>query len=388
MAITTRYFGTNASAGLADGTSWANRAKLINAGTWSSVITAFDFGAGNSLVCYIGPDSGAATATAALASGLFSVSAPSAANPLIFAGADSSGNILEPPDKDWMSCKPHWTDSTLPVIATTTNIRTITLAAFCVRLIKFTASGCNGAVINSAAHIDWCSIEQSTANTAALGISPAAGNTRVSNCQVYMSGSSYSAGIQIAGANSVVNCRVTGVTGSSGNRRGFDNNATTAIASFSFCTSVRNGGEGFGSSSTNAGQAFIVTSCVAANNGGTGIKPNSTASQTAYHAFGKNMITGNGAYGIDGQAEAQIFAVDNRLRDNTSGNTNGMDNWPTDLGSYTTDSDDSSEYVDAGNATATSQDYTIKSSATIAGMGFGVAEQAAGGASYTGMMLV
>lgn len=90
------------------------------------------------------------------------------------------------------------------------------------------------------------------------------------------------------------------------------------------------------------------------------------------------MATGNGAYGLNGNATAtyHLFAAGNRFRDNSSGNfANSGTNLTTEV-NYTTDSDDASEYVDAANG-----DFRIKSTATIAGMGFGISVRAASGAA-------
>ena len=103
---------------------------------------------------------------------------------------------------------------------------------------------------------------------------------------------------------------------------------------------------------------------------------NSTASQTFYHELKGNMITGCGAYGIDGQSAARALVSDNRLRDNTSGNINGLGNYPTGLNNYTTDSDDATEYVN----TATG-DYRIKYGCAIWGQGYGAGDEPAPGPS-------
>jgi hypothetical protein len=118
---------------------------------------------------------------------------------------------------------------------------------------------------------------------------------------------------------------------------------------------------------------------VFADNGGDGIELIATASQTAISQIDKVICTGNGGYGVDPQAETQAIVTNSRLRDNTSGNINSITNIPETFGNYTTDSDDATEYVDGDNADLTLRDYTIKSGATIHGMGFGVAEQAAAG---------
>lgn len=92
------------------------------------------------------------------------------------------------------------------------------------------------------------------------------------------------------------------------------------------------------------------------------------------------MLTGNGAYGLNYQTNAQVFASGNRFRDNSSGNINGLANYPTDFDNYTTDAADSDDYVDAANG-----DFRIKNTAAIWGQGYGVSDEpAAGGASSTG----
>lgn len=366
MAIVTRYFSTS-SAGAGDGTSWADRAALFSAGNWSSVITGFAFNGSDSLECLIGP--GSYTCSQSLASGLFT-NAPSIANPLIMAGCNSSGVLLAIPDPDWASCQPAFDDSTLPVIATTTNIATNNLANSYCYLLKFTASGRNGAVMTAGNAFAWCVIANSTANTSATAITTS--TTRLLNCVLTCSGSSYDTIASFNASLPVTNCRLEGVTGSSGNRRGmtFTGNSVNMEA----CTIVNCGGEGVVSTSTGTGQSIRIFRSVIANNGSTGLKSNSTASQTDNYETHGCMVTGNGAWGIDGNsAAARWWLQGNRLRDNTSGNITGLGNYPTDLNNYTTDSDDSSEYVSAG----ANGDFRIKNTAAIWGMGFGVADEPA-----------
>src|SRR5688572_9346902 len=137
MAVVVKYFSTT-GAGAADGTTWTDRAALFSAGNWATQITGFAFNGTDSLKCLIGP--GTYTCSQALASGLFA-NAPSVANPLILHACDGSGVQLAIPEPEWTSDQPVTWDTTLPVIATTTNISTINLATCLAVLLKFTASG-------------------------------------------------------------------------------------------------------------------------------------------------------------------------------------------------------------------------------------------------------
>lgn len=369
MAITTRFFSTT-GAGAADGTSWNDRAALFSAGNWSTVITGFDFSGSDTLRALIGP--GTYTCSQALASGLFS-NAPTVANPLILHACDSSGNLLSPSNPDWTSDTAVDWDSTLPVIATTTNISTINLANSFARLIKFTASGATSAApLAAAAAMDWIVLEHSGSNTGAHGAT--ASVVKLSNAYITMTGSSYRAAV-LWSTNSLYNVRGKGVTGSSGNRHGVEFTGSTGPGPLTQCVFYGFGGDGVGTSSATAGHLMILQRCVLANNAGSGVVGNGTASQTNFHKIDRCMITGNGAYGIDAQSAARIIACGNRLRDNTTADFNGFGNYPTDM-NYTTDSDDSTEYMDASNG-----DFRIKNSATIWGQGYGVSDQPASASS-------
>lgn len=363
MAIVTRYFSTT-GAGAADGTTWADRAALFSAGNWSTVITGFAFNGTDSLVCRI--EGGLSyTCSQQFVSGLFA-NPPTVANPLFLVGCDSSGNILSGPDPGWRSCEPDWDASTLPTIATTTNISTIALANTFLHLLKLTASGRNGAIVSTATGVNWCHIVNSTANASAQATS-----VNSHNCVLKCTGSSYDA-VALT-AILLFNCRIEGVTGSSGDRRGFEGSTGTTDHELINCTIVNNGGAGVYSPSTNVSGTLSVRNCVIANNGAGGIVGNATASQTDFHTVRHCMVTGNGGYGVDSISEAaKIFAYDNRLRDNTSGNFGGFTNYPTDLNNYTTDAADADDYVDAANG-----DFRIKNTAAIHGMGFGVADEPA-----------
>jgi hypothetical protein len=360
MAIVTRYFST-AGAGAADGTTWADRAQLINAGTWSSVITAFDFSGSDSLMCFVGP--GTSTVTTTFAVGLFA-NPPTIANPILFHGCDGNGDALSPPNPDWTSDTPAFDDSTLPVFATTSDATTLTVPASFWRLIKFTASARNGAMVGGTSLIfDWCVFINSHSGTSAAICSSGTGFT---NCVFSMTGDSYLAAINQVGAL-FTNCKILGVTGSSGNRRGVDAASGTRLVR---CCISGFGGIGWNAASTSTGQTYALSQCVIANNG-QGLLFASTAAQTLAQFVDRCMITGNGAPGIDGRTNSRIIATQNRLRDNVTANIQNLGNFSTTWGTYTTDSDDSLEYVDAS-----SNNFQIKNTATIWGMGFGVSEEA------------
>lgn len=367
MAVVTRYFSTS-GAGAADGTSWSDRAELFSAGNWSTVITGFAFNASDSLKCLIGP--GTYSCSQSLASGLFS-NPPTANNPLVLHGCDGSGTILAPSNPDWTSDTPVDWDTPLPVIATTTNILTVNLAAGHCRLLKFTASGATTNSALSVHALDWFVVLHSGSNTAAVGCTA----VRVSNGYIEMSGSSYRAGATWA-SNTFNNVRFNGVTGSSGNRHGIEFTGSTNASPVNRCTVYGFGGDGVGSSSSTATHFYVLLRSVIANNGGTGVKANATASQSAYHRVAGCIVTGNGVAGIDAQTNANVIASGNRLRDNTGSNLANFANYPTDMDNYTTDAADSDDYVDAASG-----DFRIKNTAAIWGGGYGVSDQAASATS-------
>lgn len=363
-AATVRYFSTTA-AGDETGSSWANRAALFSAGNWSTVISGHDF-ATSALKCFIGP--GSYTCSQSLTTTVITTD-PTAQFPLFLCGCDSSGAALAIPDPDWVSPMPAWDDSTLPVIATTTNIATLNLTHCFTLLLKFTASGRNGGVIGTGiVGMYWTVVLNSTANSAAIAVTSA----KAYGCVFTCTGSSYDTIVSVGGTP-MTNCRVEGVTGSSGNRRGITSSAITT--QLELVTVVNCGGEGIIGTSASTSQNLRVRRCTVANNGATGIKANSTAAQTEHHEVHGCMITGNGTAGIDGNSDAARFVITStRLRDNTT-NIQGIGDYPTDLSIYTTDSDDATEYVSTG----ANGDFRIKTSAAIWNQGYGAGDQAASG---------
>ena len=365
MAIVVRYFST-AAAGAGDGTTWADRAQLVSGATWSTVITGFSFAGSDSLECRIG--AGTHSPTAAMASALFA-NPPSLANAILFHGCDSSGNALEPADPGWVSAQGVFDDSAFPVIATTTNIATSSLTNAAWRCVKFTASGRNGAILTSAGAFDWCSVTSTTANTAAIALAfPVA----VTNCQILMNSVSWDMALQgpAASAN-ISNVRINGSAGvTSGTRRGI---STADVGhNVSRVTIIGCAGGGVLAAAGAVSRLSVYSSCTIVNCGSYGIQCNSTASQTARHNITNCYLSGN-TYGIDANGSHTI-AVNNRLRDSTSGNFANFGNYSTAY-NYTTDSDDATEFVNSGAG-----DYRIKNTATaVWGKGYGAGDEAAAG---------
>lgn len=359
-----------------DGSSWALRTNLFAGGAWSGRILLFDFSGSDSLKALVGP--GTHTITAAFGAGF--TSAPTAANLLFIHGCDSSGNPISPPDTAWLSNMPAFDDSAFPVIATTTNIAITTLVLCQWYCVKFIVSGRNGVAI-SGGHFSWVSIINSTSNASAVSVT----GTSIANSQVSMTGSIYSAAIQVS-TTPFENLLLIGVTGSSGNRYGFQHTGSTGQSFFDRITVRGFGGAGIINTGASAAHIMGLKRCTVVNNQGSGIVFPATASQTGVNTVEDCQITGNGlsgtGYGLDAQSQARVLLRHSRFRDNDDGDINGMLNYPIDIDNYVTDSDDTTEYVDAASG-----DFRIKNTAATWGMGFGVSDQAAaggggGGGSY------
>lgn len=372
MAIVVRYFSPSAN-GAGDGTTWANRAALFSGGNWSTVITNFDFSGSDSLECRIGP--GTYTCGSALASGSFG-HAPTAANPLILHGADSSGNRLTPPDPGWVSAQPAWDASGMPEITTTSDTATIAFDGALPILIKFTSSDRKNAILAGTTAI-WCQVIN-----ACNGSSARASTGLGINCVFACTGAAFNS--VVAAANHM-NCRIEGVTGSAGNRRGME--CDTGAGTCAHLTIVGCGGDGVIVTSTSTSQAWRLVNCHILNCGGTGFKTNNAANQSALYILESCLISGHGAYGVDAQSASRVLMSHNRMRDNASGNVTGLGNYPADLDLYTTDTDDATEFVNAAGG-----DYRISKDAATWGKGYGAGDEmpvggSAGGGSLFGSVV-
>jgi len=361
MSIATLYFSTT-SAGLGTGVDWDNRAALFTAGVWSPLITGFSFAGSDSLMAMIGP--GNYTCSQSLTSGVI---APTAANPFIAHGCDSSGNILAPPDPEWVSAQPFLTTG-MPVIATTTNIATTSLANSFWRLIAFEASGRNGNVITNA-NLDFVSVTNSTNNTSAIGVSSAA---TFRNSQIIMSGANFANAIEHSGASIFSNVRMDGSLGVTGGNRQGVVTATAGIANAEMLTIIGFAGGGFFAAAGTATRFSTLRRSSIIGCGTYGFRGNPSASQTVFHQVVDSLIVNGTALGIDGQSAARIWVSNCRLRDNTSGNLSGMGNYPQNMGVFAAAGTDVDEFVDSAV-----KDYRIKNTSTIWGKGYGPGDQPA-----------
>ena len=370
MAIVTRYFSTS-SAGAADGTTWADRATLLTSTAFSTIITGFAFNGSDSLRCLIGP--GTNTPSTSLSGGSFA-NPPTVANPLEFHGCDSSGVVLEIANPGWTSDQPVWDDSGFPVIACTANQTIISNVFIVCRLIKFTHTGATNRAAWIAVRADWCTFYTSTSdNTSSFS-----SNMLLTNSVFDVANTTYASATDYSvNGGMLFNVRIKGVAGSSGTRHGIVTSGTSNnidVSHIDRCTVVGFGGSGFADTTTTTpSRNVFITKCNFIGNGGAGILMSATASQIRMRMIANCYLANNTAWGID-NASSRTTMFNNRLRDNTSGNITGAGNHSTDRNNYTTDSDDATEFVDAGTG-----DYRIKSGSVIHGNGYGVSDQASSG---------
>lgn len=358
MALVDRWFST-AAAGAGDGTSWANRAALIAAGAFSNIITGHDFSV-NGLRVRPGP--GTYALTTALTTGSFA-NAPTPANPIIWHGCDGSGNLLTPPNPDWISPSPAWDDSALPVIATSTNIVAITgtAASWFMRLVKFTGSARQGPIVSTFAEASWCSFLSTLDHANAAGPGTM---VKLKNSLVSCTGANYA--FLVTGSSTYIgNCRLTGVAGTGGTRDGINQTNASVLSVVEGTTVIGVGGRGFLNNSGNVAQTNLIRRSMFIGCGGDALQFPSTALQTFSSEVSQCYIANNTGFGINAQSEANVSVGGCRLRDNTAGNFNGMDNYPTDHGNYTTDGDDT-EFVNAVIG-----DYRLRPGTAIYGGGYG-----------------
>jgi hypothetical protein len=105
-----------------------------------------------------------------------------------------------------------------------------------------------------------------------------------------------------------------------------------------------------------------------ADNGSDGIVFAATASQLRTNVIDACVVTGSGAYGINGSS-SRVLITGCRLRDNTSGNTTSLGNYPADMNNDTSAGSDAAEYVDSASG-----DYRIKYGSAFWGKGIGAGD--------------
>lgn len=363
MAVVTRYFSTT-GAGLADGTSWANRAALFSAGNWSSVITGFNFAGADSLECLIGP--GTYTCSQSLASGLFA-NAPTAMNNLTMIGCDSSGVELAPPDPGWVACMPEFDTSTFPVIATTTAIQTVNLNFLNARLLRFEATNIGNSVVGGGNGFwNWVYILNSTNNTGA-GCFGGGTETRVTNCIGKCNGTSYSSCVGMQSGLTYNVAAIGNISATSGTRVGVSGTISHAFN----CFAINHPVAGFSNTSTNNSHRSWLVKCSAVNCGVGFQRTSSSTAAAAVSAFINCLAVNCSGNGFLATGNNRAYVVHGRTRDNTSGNS--IDNFSLDS-VYAVDSDDVTEFVNSAGG-----DYRIKFGSAIWGKGYGPGDGPSGG---------
>jgi hypothetical protein len=354
MAVVTRYFGTS-SAGAADGTSWANRAAFLVAGVVNTLITAFDF-TSDALTALV--EVGTYVQTTGLTT-FTGAAAPVNANCLLLQSCDSSGNPWTPPDPGWVSAQPVWGTSGMANLTSTGNFTHIGNAGIHLYGIRFTTNGSNSSgPVSAAATIAWCYFDVTSGGTTGYAIAGTPASIR--NTAVKMLGSSYNSAVNSVGVH-IDNLRIEGnFSATSGNRRGLGN-SVNGTHYFSRITSFNNPGGNIVVSTGSAARCFM-TRCTSFNSGSFGISIPGT--QATLSSVTKCMVVDSTGAGIT-SATAPVNASDNRLRDNTGGNTSlaGNSNTWNNLTSAGTDAD---EFVDHANG-----DLRIKNTSSLWGKGYG-----------------
>lgn len=363
MAVVTRYFST-AAAGAGDGTSWANRAQFVNAGTYSSVITGFSFAGSDSLHCYLGPGTYAITANLSIT--------PTSSNPFILQACDSSGNPLAHPDPDWMSCQPDFDTSGMPLIQWSTNIAflTSTQAHSAVIGINFEASSLvNQAMIASIRKIERCRLANSTSQSAAACVSVTSGT--VIDSILTCSGTGFGSIFTSSAEGVIQNCRISGNSSATVGNRECIRVSGQSNPHITRCT-LRNAVQGIRYSSTSSATVHYITNNVIYNCT-SGIVLNQSTMANA-GTIDRNFIIG----GTDGiAADFPQCAVLNRLRGQSSTTfAAAMANWPNTALNLLDSGSDADEFVDATNG-----DYRIKSGSTYHSRLLGAGDEITAGSS-------
>jgi hypothetical protein len=370
MALVTRYFGVTA-AGAGDGTSWADRAPFVDGSNiLSTIISGFGgFSFGDSLVCMIGP--GSYDLDSSLGNAQFSV-APTVARPCIFHGCDDNGVPLEP--NGWVSAQPCNWESDLPVITLLPTNANYSGTALIFRFLKLKEANTNGVLGNNPGQVSWCVIEHATTNGSAVGIN-IGGNTNINDSVVRMLGDAYNYCIGMAAGTTAYNCRLEGnIEANTGFRAGgYGTTQNGSGREFVRCTSFGHPGIGFSFNQTGGINYSHIMNCVSANNEGDGYALAPAATQSQITTLYGSIAVNNGGYGVDVRGGGNNLISGGRFRDNTSGNFNGMGNWPVDLNILTAGTD-ADEFVDAAGG-----DFRIKNTSDLWGRGIGAGDEPAAG---------
>lgn len=366
MAIVRRYFST-AGSGAADGTSWADRAAFLSAGVISTIIRGFDY-TSDSLEVFLGP--GTYTITTSI-SAFTGAGVPTALNPCMFIACDSSGNRWVPPDPDWCSAQPMWSDTDMPIWNNGSN-QLVSQAGVLLYGIKAVGSH-NGVLISTHLSMNWCYVENTNGGTS-TGASTGSGAID-ENCVLVCSGTGYA---QISNVASVTmsNVRMVGnLSATSGARNGWIT-GSNGVWDLRRCTIINNVGIDLHWSGTGTGVAAYLTNCLIWNATATGGACVSCAgTRTSPGLLRNNIIVRAGTFGFDQTGSARHVFFNNAFRDCSSGNVSNVANLPTN--DITITETDSQLFVDSA-----SLDLRIKSTSAHWGKNLGAGDEpAAGGVS-------
>lgn len=356
MAVITRYFSSS-SAGAADGTSWANRAALLSAGSLNSIITSINFTTDSLEVMVEGGIT--YSITQSHASGIYT-NAPNLTRPILFQGCDSSGNPINPAS-GWSSNATPFSTTSMPTFAYSTDIGINSLAATIYRGIRFTHSARTNAAIFSEGSFYDCCVESSSNNTSHSVFGPNVQTAQ--NCCLVMSGTGFSQ-ISAAPIYRFVNCRFDGGTATNGTRAGIS--TTSSGSQYQSCTilNVVNGLLAATGATTRQSQ---VDRCLFVNCSGYAYQANGQASQTVVHNLSRSIFVNNGT-AVDGNTNGHVIAIGNRLRNNTTNFANMGDKITSE--NDTSAGSDSDEFVDAASG-----DYRIKSTSSFWGTYLGPGDE-------------
>lgn len=346
MSIVTRYFSTS-SAGAGDGTTWADRAALFSSGTWSVVITGFDF-TSDSMEARIGP--GTYACSQSLVSGVFA-NPPSATALLSLVACDSSGSLLPHPNPGWVSAQPVWDTSGMPLIETASNIIIVSGAYMVAILLRFASSASASGVISCNAY--HCVTTNTLTSISARGISA---NGALMGCVAVVTGSSYQGAISGHASNCRMECNASAGAGERIGHHTPSGDGNTVIGAAQGSVSAG----GTGSTISN----YIVI-------GGTNSIAH--AGSSASMRVISSVLVGSSGYAIGGTLGGG-FLVGCRARDNTSGVSQAANNHVIDC--ITSAGSDADEFVDAASG-----DYRIKYGSILWGKGIGAGD---GPATITG----
>ncbi len=347
MAI--RYFGV-AGAGSQSGTSYADRAPLLNSGVISTIITEYDFSnETEGLICYV--DSGSYSQTTVLDAAAFTNGAPNRNCPLAFVAAPG-GTLWTPPDPNWNCGQPIWDTTGMPLImGTVVLVTNLFTYAYGMRY----SSAVNNNTINGLS-CNWCEILNTGSGTSGQATNATRG---LSNCVAGCTGNGWVRVLTLASGHPVNNVRVYGnPSGANGTRGGLYNGNNASIHWDTFCVFDC---PGYGVMNNAAGSYMSVANATIVNCG-TGIDCSGTA--TTYGNFFINtVLTDNSA---DYQLGGAVIRHRNRIARNIA--TSVSMAWPGSLDYMIAGS--TSEFVDYAG-----RDFRMKYGTDYWGLGIGCGDE-------------